>query len=92
MDMMAEKGVESGLIPSYPSKTFPNHYTLVTGLYPDHHGIVANNFYDVKTGESFSLGNAEQKTNPVYYGGDPILLSDKDLRLLFSIGQVLMYV
>ena len=46
MDMMAEKGVESGLIPSYPSKTFPNHYTLATGLYPDHHGIVANNFYD----------------------------------------------
>lgn len=72
MDMMAEKGVVSGLIPSYPSKTFPNHYTLATGLYPDHHGIVANNFYDVKTGESFSLGNAEQKTNPVYYGGDPI--------------------
>ena len=35
-----------GMIPSYPSLTFPNHYTLVTGLYPEHHGIVANNFYD----------------------------------------------
>ena len=33
-----------GMIPSYPSLTFPNHYTLVTGLYPEHHGIVANNF------------------------------------------------
>lgn len=72
MDMMAEKGVESGLIPSYPSKTFPNHYTLATGLYPDHHGIVANNFYDAKTGESFSLGDNKQKTNPKYYGGEPI--------------------
>ena len=35
-----------GMIPSYPSLTFPNHYTLVTGLYPEHHGIVANSFYD----------------------------------------------
>ena len=35
-----------GMIPSYPSLTFPNHYTLVTGLYPEHHGIVANKFYD----------------------------------------------
>ncbi len=30
-----------GMVPSYPSITFPNHYTLVTGLYPEHHGIVA---------------------------------------------------
>ena len=72
MDMMADKGVKSGLIPSYPSKTFPNHYTLVTGLYPDHHGIVANSFLDLSTGESFSLGNPQQKINPVYYGGEPI--------------------
>src|ERR1019366_3668780 len=35
-----------GMIPSYPSITFPNHYTIVTGLYPEHHGIVANSFYD----------------------------------------------
>ena len=72
MDMMAEKGVKSALIPSYPSKTFPNHYTIATGLYPDHHGIVANSFLDRTTGESFSLGNPEQKINPVYYGGEPI--------------------
>lgn len=72
MDMMASKGVKSGLVPSYPSKTFPNHYTLATGLYPDHHGIIANNFYDSKTGGSFSLGDAGQKNNPDYYGGEPI--------------------
>ena len=34
------------MIPSFPSKTFPNHYTLVTGLYPDNHGLVDNTFYD----------------------------------------------
>ena len=72
MDMMADKGVKSALIPSYPSKTFPNHYSIVTGLYPDHHGIVANSFLDRTTGESFSLGNPEQKINPVYYGGEPV--------------------
>ena len=34
------------MIPSFPSKTFPNHYTLVTGRYPEHHGIVANDMRD----------------------------------------------
>ena len=41
-DFMSTTGVSAGLIPSYPSKTFPNHYTIATGLYPDNHGIVAN--------------------------------------------------
>src|SRR6188768_1191851 len=34
------------MMPSFPSKTFPNHYTIVTGLYPGHHGLVDNTFYD----------------------------------------------
>lgn len=72
IDHMAQVGVASGLIPSFPSKTFPNHYTLATGLYPDHHGIVANEFFDTQTGDRFSLSNARQKTNPRYYGGEPI--------------------
>ena len=72
IDFMASQGVASGLIPSYPSKTFPNHYTIATGLYPDHHGIVANEFYDPATRDSFSLGRSEQKTNPGFYGGEPI--------------------
>ncbi|MBM6993298.1 MAG: alkaline phosphatase family protein [Prevotella sp.] len=72
LDFMAREGASSGLIPSFPSKTFPNHYTLATGLYPDHHGIVANEFYDPTTGESFSLANAIQKSSPSFYGGEPI--------------------
>lgn len=72
IDFMASQGVASGLIPSFPSKTFPNHYTLATGLYPDHHGIVANEFLDPANGRSFSLGTAEQKMNPDFYGGEPI--------------------
>ena len=43
-DRMAAEGVQAVMTPSFPSKTFPNHYTLATGLYPDHHGIVANSF------------------------------------------------
>jgi predicted AlkP superfamily pyrophosphatase or phosphodiesterase len=49
-----------GMRPSYPSLTFPNHYTLVTGLRPDEHGIVNNTFRDPAIpGVTFSLGNKE---------------------------------
>src|SRR5476651_143352 len=44
---LAARGVHAnGLIPSFPALTFPNHYTIVTGLYPAHHGIIANTMRD----------------------------------------------
>lgn len=85
LDYMAEQGIESGLIPSFPSKTFPNHYTIATGLYPDHHGIIANNFFDAETGELFSMKNPEQKMNPRYYGGEPIWVTAKKQGLKTAI-------
>jgi predicted AlkP superfamily pyrophosphatase or phosphodiesterase len=57
--------------PSYPTKTFPNHYTIVTGLYPDHHGIINNIFYDDSLKESFSL-SSNAKNDSRFYGGNPI--------------------
>ena len=46
-EAVAARGVRAAaLVPSFPSKTFPNHYTLATGLYPGHHGIAANAFHD----------------------------------------------
>ena len=46
LDDIADKGVMAvRLIPSFPTKTFPNHYSIATGLYPDHHGLVNNSFY-----------------------------------------------
>lgn len=75
IDYMASQGVESGLIPSFPSKTFPNHYTLATGLYPDHHGIVGNDFYDSVTKESFSLSSKAAKTDSRFYGGEPVWIT-----------------
>ena len=52
---IASRGASApdGMIPAYPSVTFPNHYTIVTGLYPEHHGIVANSFYDPERKQSY---------------------------------------
>ncbi|MGN2246017.1 ectonucleotide pyrophosphatase/phosphodiesterase [Frateuria sp. GZRR35] len=54
--MLARDGIHSAMQPSFPSLTFPNHYTIVTGLRPDHHGIVNNTMYDAQLGK-FSLHN-----------------------------------
>ena len=53
---MAKDGASApeGMLPSYPSITFPNHYTMVTGLYPEHHGIVDNAFLDPRSEEHTS--------------------------------------
>ncbi|XP_063166004.1 venom phosphodiesterase-like isoform X2 [Candoia aspera] len=59
---------------AYPTKTFVNHYTIVTGLYPESHGIIDNNMYDVKFNKSFSLSGSA-KSNPAWWGGQPIWLT-----------------
>ncbi|XP_072913364.1 ectonucleotide pyrophosphatase/phosphodiesterase family member 3-like [Hemitrygon akajei] len=58
----------------YPTKTFPNHYTIVTGLYAETHGIVDNNMYDYVFKKSFSL-SGDEKSNPEWWGGQPIWLT-----------------
>jgi predicted AlkP superfamily pyrophosphatase or phosphodiesterase len=58
--------------PSFPSKTFPNHYTLVTGLYPGHHGLVDNTFYDPTRDTNYSIRDRAKVEDPYYYGGLPI--------------------
>jgi predicted AlkP superfamily pyrophosphatase or phosphodiesterase len=60
-----------GMIPSYPSLTFPNHYTLATGLYPEHHGIVGNSFYDPAEKRTYKFTDASV-TDGSWYGGTPI--------------------
>ncbi|WAC75725.1 ectonucleotide pyrophosphatase/phosphodiesterase [Roseateles sp. SL47] len=59
LSRLAANGVRAeAMIPSFPSKTFPNHYTLVTGLRPDHHGVVDNTMEDPRIpGERFTLSN-----------------------------------
>jgi predicted AlkP superfamily pyrophosphatase or phosphodiesterase len=60
------------LIPSFPSKTFPNHYTLVTGLYPGNHGLVDNDFYDPKEKKLYAIKKRDMVEDPVFYGGTPL--------------------
>ncbi|HVF30727.1 MAG TPA: ectonucleotide pyrophosphatase/phosphodiesterase [Pyrinomonadaceae bacterium] len=68
---LARQGVRAKwMIPSFPTKTFPNHYTIVTGLYPAHHGIVENNVYDF--GEIFKMDDRKQVEDSRWWGGEPI--------------------
>jgi predicted AlkP superfamily pyrophosphatase or phosphodiesterase len=73
LNRLMARGVHAqNLIPSFPSKTFPNHYTIVTGLYPGHHGIVANNIFDPPTGRTFATAKREEVQDPMWWGGVPI--------------------
>jgi predicted AlkP superfamily pyrophosphatase or phosphodiesterase len=71
LDRIAAAGVHAAWMnPSYPTLTFPNHYTLVTGLRPDHHGIVNNTMRDPVLGK-FSLGDRAAVEDPRWWGGEP---------------------
>jgi alkaline phosphatase D len=61
-----------GMLPSYPSLTFPNHFTIVTGLYPEHHGLVANSFYDETKQARYAIADAKAVTDGSWYSGTPL--------------------
>ncbi|PKA99476.1 putative AlkP superfamily pyrophosphatase or phosphodiesterase [Flavobacteriaceae bacterium MAR_2009_75] len=68
-----KNGVKAeSLIPSYPTKTFPNHYTIATGLYPDRHGIIGNIFFDYKKDTLFNKTSPGMAEDGSFYGGSPI--------------------
>ncbi|MBC2605209.1 alkaline phosphatase family protein [Pelagicoccus albus] len=68
----------SRLIPSFPSKTFPNHYTIATGMYPAHHGLVGNSFYSRTRKAEYRLGNRDAVEDGDWYGGTPLwVLAEK---------------
>ncbi|MFB9078952.1 ectonucleotide pyrophosphatase/phosphodiesterase [Flavobacterium procerum] len=72
LKQIEKEGVHAkSMKPSYPTKTFPNHYSIVTGLYPDHHGIINNVFYDASLDQAFSL-SSNAKNDSRFYGGNPI--------------------
>jgi predicted AlkP superfamily pyrophosphatase or phosphodiesterase len=71
---LAARGVRAeALVPSFPTQTFPNHYTLVTGLYPGHHGIVGNNMFPDPTigPDRFSMSSQTAKDGR-WWGGEPL--------------------
>lgn len=70
---VAERGARAaGLVPIFPSKTFPNHYAIVTGLTAEHHGIVANGFYDPRRDEVYALARREAVQDGSWYRGEPL--------------------
>ena len=77
LSKLAEQGVHGAIRPSFPSKTFPNHYTLVTGLRPDRHGVIDNNMIDPEIPETaFSLANKAAVQDPRWWSdGTPIWVS-----------------
>lgn len=73
LDSLMKVGVMAeSLKPSFPTKTFPNHYTIATGLYPDHHGLVSNNFHAPDLGKKYSIRNRQAIEDGAFYGGEPI--------------------
>lgn len=78
LSSLEARGIRAeGLIPSFPTKTFPNHYTMVTGLVPDRHGIIANTMWDPELGLGFSMSNREQVQNGAWWGGEPIWVTEE---------------
>lgn len=69
---IARGSSSKGLIPSFPSKTFPNHYSIVTGLYPGNHGLVNNEFYDPCKKEFYGMELSDRLVDPYYYSGKPL--------------------
>ncbi len=74
-DSLATVGVKARMEASFPSSTFPNHYTMATGLVPDHHGLVNNSFWNPDTEHGYSLGDPESRYDPRYYGGEPVWIT-----------------
>ncbi|KAL8656917.1 MAG: hypothetical protein Q9226_002438 [Calogaya cf. arnoldii] len=61
------------MLPSFPSVTFPNHYTLVTGLHPESHGVVGNTFWDPEWNEDFYYTDPARSMQPKWWaGGEPL--------------------
>ncbi|WP_272150930.1 ectonucleotide pyrophosphatase/phosphodiesterase [Tenacibaculum aiptasiae] len=68
-----KNGVQANsLVPSFPSKTFPNHYTIATGMYPENHGLLGNSFYSHENDAFYSIRDREKVENGKFYGGTPI--------------------
>jgi len=84
---LSGQGVRAAsMMPSFPSVTFPNHYTLVTGLYPSHHGLVGNSFYDPEKKDSYSMGAKDKVRDSSWYGGTPLwVLAEQQQMLAASL-------
>lgn len=72
-DNLIQGGVTSkALVPVFTSKTFPNHYSIATGMYAENHGLIANTFYATDIGKPYAIRDRKAVENGQFYGGEPI--------------------
>lgn len=72
-DAFIKDGVKAeAMTPIFPSKTFPNHYSIATGLYANHHGIIGNTMYDPNRKEWYKISDRQAVQDGSWYGGEPI--------------------
>ncbi|MDZ7772482.1 MAG: ectonucleotide pyrophosphatase/phosphodiesterase [Balneolaceae bacterium] len=72
-DSLSGESVRSrGLIPVFPTKTFPGHYSIATGLHPGHTGLIANTMYDPRREAWFRISDRSAVEDPFWYDGEPI--------------------
>jgi predicted AlkP superfamily pyrophosphatase or phosphodiesterase len=73
LSRLAAQGVHAKkMIPAFPSVTYPNHHTLATGLWPEHHGIIGNSFYDPAFKINFEIVENPRPDDGRWWGGEPI--------------------
>jgi len=83
LQSMAKQGVKADyMTPSFPSLTFPNHYSIITGLYPSHHGLVDNTFYDKQRAEFYGMSNKKKVADGTWYGGTPLWVLAEQQKML----------
>jgi predicted AlkP superfamily pyrophosphatase or phosphodiesterase len=83
LQRLGGEGVRAtSMIPSYPSVTFPNHYAMVSGLYPSHSGLVNNTFYDRDRKDRYAMGNKEKVADGTWYGGTPLWVLAEQQKML----------
>lgn len=71
LEKIRKEGVSAlSLRPAFPSKTFPNHLSIITGMYPAHHGIIANHFLDPLTNGEYSMGDTVSVRDGEWYLGE----------------------
>ena len=72
MEFIQNGVAAESMIPSYPTKTFPNHYTIATGMTPENHGLVANTFIDPERKDLYKIGKREAVEDGTWYSGMPL--------------------
>ncbi len=73
LNCLAQRGVSTPyMMPSYPTVTFPNHITIVTGLYPESHQIILNSFFDPDLNATFNIRRPDLLDPKWWKSGEPL--------------------